>query len=199
MAVRPDIPPDLQLALDQETTGERRLWAGMGDPRQGAWAKAAAFPFFFVLLVLSIPLATIAQSYFTSNTSSADFVRSHAADLVTKTPLMLVFFLFLLVPIWGFWSVRRSLYAVTNRRIIKIDGRLGSLKVKTIWPNDIRHLERTERANGTGTVKMSLGMKVVDGGALESFETLYGLADPRGFERAVRELKERSPASAAAQ
>ena len=94
-------------------------------------------------------------------------------------------------PIWAWWSARHTVHVVGEHRIATITaGR--RLKVK-IWPTSaIQRTERTQRRDGSGTLKIVLGRrKDSDGDIVEETETLYGIADVADVERRIRDAHER--------
>lgn len=70
-------------------------------------------------------------------------------------PMILIFLLVLAAaasgPIGGMLNARRTTYAITNRRLLILDGIL-STKVTSYGPDDIERIERRSRGGGSGDI-----------------------------------------------
>ena len=91
----------------------------------------------------------------------------------------------MLAPFWAWSKARRTVYVVSERRFACLT--LGrSLSVKSHARGSIVRTERSERPDGSGTLKIVTGISVdSDGDRKEHFETLYGIAEVRKVERLI--------------
>jgi hypothetical protein len=85
------------------------------------------------------------------------------------------------------WRVaRNTVHVLGDRRFVTLtNGR--KLKVKSFITAAITRTERTERRNGSGTLKVVFGSRRdSDGDKVDDEEVLYGIRDVRKAERLVR-------------
>ncbi len=107
-------------------------------------------------------------------------------------PFVLIGLGMLLAPFAAFRTARRTVYALTNKRFITItEGR--TRHVKSILPDLIRSIERKERPDGSGNLRLILGYeKDGDGGAVTTAEDLIAIPDVRKVENLLMDLKRRA-------
>lgn len=100
-------------------------------------------------------------------------------------PFVLVGLGMMLAPFWMWIKARKTIYVVSERRFACLTiGR--SLSVKSFARGSIVRTERSERHDGSGTLKVVTGVALDgDGDRKEQTETLYGIADVRKVERLI--------------
>ena len=94
-------------------------------------------------------------------------------------------------PLWQYWRGRKTIYAVTNERLLIITGGILS-SVKSYTPADIDDIERKESPDGSGTIIFA--RKKRSGGKGGSYTVkigFFGVPDVRKVERYIIELTKR--------
>ena len=100
-------------------------------------------------------------------------------------PFLLVGLAMLSAPYWAFRSAKKTIYAVTSKRlIIMSEGPFRS--VKSFYNEDIGSLERRERPDGTGDLVFARNTWRDSDGDRRSSETAFtGIRDVRAVEQLV--------------
>lgn len=107
-------------------------------------------------------------------------------------PFALVGLGLMLSPVWLRRKLKRTGYALTNRRALLIEGGLfGSRLVKSYAPEDLSDLERVERANGSGDLvfeRVATRVQSDDGRRVRTAPRGFlAIPDVRDVERLLRE------------
>jgi len=92
-------------------------------------------------------------------------------------------------PIWAFVEARRTLYAVTDRRLILSRPIFnGSIRTKSFLTDDVGPLERLERADGSGDLLFGLAREFrrKDGTNALGRQGFFGIAQVREVESLIR-------------
>lgn len=188
-------PSHFTKLIARETPGEIVRWSGRPDPTR-------AFREGFGLYWFAIPWTAIALPCFGALASSMLWGRKAARaisgwdvamgafGLLFTFAFVLIGVAMLLAPWWVRARARRTVYAITDKRVVSIvDGR--SLKVTSIVPDHILKIERTERSDGAGTLKLVIGhRKDSEGDVTEKSEELVAVPRVREAERLVWALRE---------
>ena len=190
------LPAWLEAAVQRETAGESVRWIG----RPGAWR---AFAWTSLIWIFGIPW--LAFSLFWEATVVGSLLMSKGAPFAGSMgqtmgwvmalfglPFVLIGLAMLMAPFAAFRTARRTVYALTNKRFITItEGR--TRRVKSVLPDLIRSIERKERPDGSGNLRLILGFENDgDGGAVTKTEDLVGIADVRKVETLLMDLKRRT-------
>ncbi len=160
MLSTPPLPMDAQRRIDGELSpGETLLWAGQPSP--GRVARQGIIPMLF-----GIPFTAFAL-FWTAAAGGFAFLAGGAAQSFSggngafAAPFLL-FPLFglifvvagvglLLSPLWLSLGAKRTLYAVTNKRVIVWNGRVfGGVTVRSLSPAQLGDRARTEAGDGSG-------------------------------------------------
>ena len=156
------LPAWLEAAVQRETAGKSLRWIG----RPGAWR---AFAWTSLIWIFGIPW--LAFSLFWEGAVLGSLLMSKGAPFAGSTgqtmgwvmalfglPFVLIGLGMLLAPFAAFRTARRTVYALTNKRFITItEGR--TRHVKSILPDLIRSIERKERPDGSGNLRLILGLR----------------------------------------
>jgi hypothetical protein len=152
----PEVRSRIQSELD---AGERLLWAAQPDPRRLARASLA-------IVLFGIPWTAFACFWVFMASGGLwglfdggmDFPRDEGAFQVISIcfplfglPFVLIGLGMLTAPHWVKRKARRTAYAVTDRRVILLEGGLwNAVTVRTYMPPQLQRMTRTERPDGTG-------------------------------------------------
>ena len=100
-------------------------------------------------------------------------------------PFIAVGFWMLAMPIRTFLAARRTIFAVTERRIVKVV--VGTnVEVTTLPRENLGTIERTMSADGSGTIRIVTGSHFdSDGDKVTNKFEMVGVPDVAGFERIV--------------
>lgn len=96
-------------------------------------------------------------------------------------------------PFWVWWKSRRMVYVVTDRRLIRIGwGRGRARQVKSFNPARLVALDRKQKADGSGTLTVTVSyFKDSDGETSSDSEMLVNVPDVAVADRLLREMMER--------
>lgn len=184
-----------QIAQGQLDGGERLLWSG--TPDAGATALAA-----LPVSLFGIPFGAFATFWiWTAFTTTSRLSRGRGPWILFPlfgVPFLLVGLGMLTAPLWVWRAAKRTVYAVTSKRVLIITAG-ANRGVRSYGPADLGNLVRVERADGRGS--LSFGGGFAAGGAWPtngmvvrvgptgtlSRVTLVGIPDVREVEHLIRE------------
>jgi hypothetical protein len=178
----------LRLALDRELrAGERLLWHGRPLPRV-AWPALAIWLFAVPWTAFSVFWTTMAFA----GAQAFDEVSflSYAFPLF-GTPFIAVGVGMLAMPFLPLFAARKTLFAVTDQRLLRLY--LGRrLATKSVPGERIGEIDRSERRDGSGSLKIAVGSHVDSDGdrRIDHFE-IGEVEDVMTADGRVRELAER--------
>jgi hypothetical protein len=173
------------LAEREVEPGERLRWAGRPDPLRPTLMS-------FGIYFFAIPWTAFAVFWMWG---AAGFgtrpVRPDGPWMLFPLfglPFVLIGLGMLSAPFWAYRKAARTIYAVTNKRLLIITtGRTRS--VETYAPQDIQFVERTERPNGSGDVLFATCYNTDSDNRPRSTKVgFFGIPGVRDVERLVREL-----------
>ena len=182
-------PTRLKLALERELDrGETVSWSGM---QLGKIAKMS-----FGIYLFAIPWTAFAVFW----TAMASVGVSSSADTddigllawafpAFGLPFVLVGLAMLSVPFVPLWQKGKVLYAVTNKRVLKLS--LGRrLDVKAVPAERLGMVERNENFRGEGSLKLAINVgRDSDGDKTTEHFVLGEVKDVMGAHEAVRALR----------
>lgn len=103
-------------------------------------------------------------------------------------PFVLVGFIMLSSPIWVWQAARKTVYLVTDKRAISIQGG-WSTTIRSYLPDQLKDVYRKERADGTGDVIIAIRRwKDSDGDQRTEEIGFCGVRSPREVENMLRQL-----------
>lgn len=110
--------------------------------------------------------------------------------LLFLTPFVLIGLGMLVAPVYAWRQARNTVHAVTDKRLVTLtEGR--ARKVVSILPTHIISLERSERRDGSGTLKIVTGYrKDSDGDVVKHTEEIGHVAQVRAAERLLLDMRE---------
>lgn len=148
----PTIPQTLQALITRELdSGERIVW--IGTPR-----KAFFTPLSIGAVLFGIPWTAFAL-FWTFSAVSMGGGMGKAAGISSLfalfgLPFVLVGIAMLTSPIWTYWKASKTIYAITDRRAITIDGGWANV-VKSYLPHQLTEIVRREKSDGSGDLILS--------------------------------------------
>jgi hypothetical protein len=105
-------------------------------------------------------------------------------------PFVLIGFGMLSSPIWVWQAARKTVYLVTDKRAISIQGG-SSTTIRSYLPDQLKDIYRKERADGTGDVIIRIRLwKDSDGDQRSEEIGFFGVRNPREVENMLRQLVE---------
>lgn len=134
--------------------GEQLLWIGVGDPKRHA---RRAWPVFAFGLFFTAFSGFMGVLFLVSpSKSSVDQPQSSNG----LAPLLIFAFILvgmgiMTIPTFLKASARRTVYAVTNRRVLLVvlpRTQLGNSRVTSVTPKALKTIECTQRADGSGDI-----------------------------------------------
>jgi len=190
----PALDPAVQRALRESTPGERILWAGQPEGRRMTMA--------FALWLFAIPWTAFSLAW----EAMALIPLLSGSISGTKAPsgMMLVFGIvfplfglpFVAIGFWMLWQpiaavrrARRTVYALTDRRLIEVIVGAAT-SVKSVMLDRIGPIERSAGPDGWGTLRVQTGSHVdSDGDRITDRFEMIGIPDVVGLERRILELQ----------
>jgi hypothetical protein len=195
MNMTTDLPAPLAKALKAETTGERVTWVGQPDPRRTFWFTTPIWLF-------GVPWTIFSLGMFSALTAGALFGKPVPDTLgswgavavligaIFLIPFVAVGFGMIITPFWVHRKAKHTVYAITDKRLVIVtEGR--SRKVQSVEPAAMQAFTRTEKRDGSGSLKITLGFKKdSDGDTVETHETLSYVPGVRRAEQLLQELRQ---------
>ena len=191
-----DLPREAADAIVAETRGEIVSWAGRPKPSGAFWRtppiwlmgipwSALTFGIFGALLAaaLSVPFGPPPSR----EIAPWEFV-AMAVALVFTGAFVVVGLGMLGAPFWVWWKSRRMVYALTDRRLVRI-GYGRKRDVASFNPAQFVSIHRREKPDGTGTLTITTRLsKDSDGDTVKETEMLVGIPDAATADRLLRAM-----------
>lgn len=188
-----DLPDDLRQALIREFAGEPIRWSGQPSARTAFWRSAGIWLFAIPWTVFALFWESLSLGGFLGfgGPKGQQWSWFGAFFVLFGLPFVAVGLGMMAAPFWLARRARRTVWVITTRRIASLTlGRRG-VTVRSISPRDLFAVERTEKADGSGTLKLIFGEgRDSDGDKVERSETLQGIPDVRRVEDIIRRLME---------
>lgn len=191
-----DLPPLLIDAVKRETEGMTVHWVGQPDARHTFWLST-------LIYIFAIPW-TLFSLFWTAGASGLGGFTGQVSweRLVFGSfglPFIAIGFGMLAAPFWALYCARWTAHIIAADRLVTVSRSWRNARsVKTVWLSEIRSIQRTERVDGYGTLKLHTGWhRDSDGDLAASYETLIGIPEVRRVEDLIVALK-RSAAEASA-
>lgn len=180
------LPPDLEVELYRETSGETVLWSGRSsgliEKFQG-WAMVGAGSL-FALFNLAGPAAALGFLVDLAERGRTPDIGAAAATIVG-----LVFFIFGVAMAAYGWrylqSAENVVWAVTNRRLLRLVA--GGAQPVRSWARD--EIVKIDRINWTDPQKRALAVTVRGDGDSNPVLIIMGPTDLEAAERALTQME----------
>ncbi|PPD30006.1 MAG: hypothetical protein CTY20_04430 [Hyphomicrobium sp.] len=192
------LPPEVIAAIEAETAGETVRWAGKPDAdrafRAGFAIYAMAVPWCaLIFTVFGVLVLAVTSGKTPSRPIPWWEYWAMGAALIFTASFVAVGIGMLLTPFWIRWKALRSVYAITDKRILTIvTGH--TMEVSAISGDKILKLERKEKRDGSGTLRIVTGYgKDSDGDRVEEATELYAVPNVRAAERALDAIRTPRP------
>lgn len=150
--IDPSLPPPLRDAVSREVDVNERIdWIGQPKPIFFTPSAVAAFLF-------AIPWTAFAL-FWTAAAGWGTMSSHHGSGPwilfpLFGVPFILIGLAMLMSPLWAHRKARNTVYVITDRRAISIEGS-RSRTIRSYMPSHLQDLHRTERSNGYGDVIIS--------------------------------------------
>jgi hypothetical protein len=185
------IPKQLRRKIENELhSGEAIRWVEQPIPRFTAPSIAGVW--FGIGMTISPIVYILDRSNFQLPDLREGLQLQHLISLIS--PYWLLFcsvagFEFLSSPIWKWQATRKTVYLVTNRRAISIQGGL-STKIRSYLPDQLKDVYRKERADGTGDVIIRIRRWRYGARDQKREEEIgfLGVRNPREVENIIKQL-----------
>ena len=188
------MPADLKAAVDRETRGEVVRWSGVPGPGLHRWAA-------FGIWLFAIPWLAFALAW--EGTLLAMLFKSGPPPIkqgnwpilwgwafaLFGLPFVLAGLGMMAAPFYALRKAARTVYALTDTRLLVIEASGKATTVKTINPQRIVSTSRTQSSDGAGSLTLTLGSrKDSDGDTVIERETLVAVPQVRRLESHLLEL-----------
>ena len=179
-AVKKKIPNQLKAKVKRELEpGEKIQWADMPVPHFLTVESIITFLF-------GIPWMTISLIAVFGAIQSRDVL-----GYFFLLPFLLIGIGFLSCPLWVYRMARNTIYVITDRRAITIDG-CFTYTIRSYEPNKLQHIYRKERRDKSGDV-IILYREWRDSDGESNSEELgfLGIENPKEVEAMLKRLADR--------
>lgn len=192
------LPPDLQRRIDDEIEpGETLRWAG--QPDRGRMARMGTCPALF-----GIPFTLFALVWMGMAGGIGSLI-GHATQTVSPgspfeffpllgllgVPFVLVGLGLMLSPLWLSLKAARTVYAVTDRRVLLFEGSLWrGATVRSLGAAQVADRSRTQQADGSGDLIFNRLTSVSydsDGDRRVSKVGFYGIPDVKTVDDLIQQ------------
>lgn len=179
-----DLPQHLQQRLRAELKpGESITWAGQPNPN--LFMKSGFTIWFFFIPWTAFSLLFIANAL---NFQMPQFDSGWSHFPLFELPFLLFGLGGLSLPLWLRRIARSTIYAITNHRLISIEG-AKSITVKSYIASDLVDIERTEHPDGRGDlVLQSERYRDSDGELQTRDHGFFAIDNVRHVERIIENL-----------
>jgi hypothetical protein len=190
MTLPDDLPKRLSAAIQSETQGERIRWLGRPSSR-------AAFSGGMLIWLFAVPWTAFAL-FWTAGALGLLSIGKAAAKVSAMNwamglfglPFILVGLAMLAAPFGLARSARNTVHVITEKRLLTITANRVHTRVKTLWPADLVSIERTERPDGSGSLKLVLGShRDSDGDKQTTSEAIGAVPDVRRAEQLLAAMR----------
>jgi hypothetical protein len=171
-----------QIAQRELDAGERLLWSGSPNP----WSHIRkGLPLF----IFSIPWTAFALfwTYGAAGFKVPDFTEPFDFFPLFGVPFILIGIGMMSSPLYYYFTAKRTLYALTTKRAMII--KYGTRKyVKSYTDEDIRNIERKEKADGSGDIVFRQEVSTNSKGHTTTTNVgFFGIQDVRTVEKMLIE------------
>lgn len=182
------IPHPLRNLVEREiASDEQVVWMEMPSPR--------FFPPSAVVAILfGIPWTIFIAFFFFSVLTSGALGASGASIIfaMAGVPFLLIGLLMLSAPYWARKAALRTVYVITDRRAIIVEG-MWSTTIRSYPPEKLHNVFRRERANNLGDVIIAHNAwRDSDGDRRMEELGFRNIRNPQGVEAMLNQLAEKS-------
>lgn len=200
--MNPSLPFDLQKRLDNELdTGEPLLWAGQPNSRRMA-GQTVGLVFFGIPWTAFAIFWTLTASGIgglaTGGVSGRSFGPGATFGLF-GLPFIAIGIGLLTAPLWMARKAQRTVYAVTDKRAVILEGGFGgSFSVRSLAPPLLADRARNQRADGSGDLvftrtRQTEWRSTSDGPrSSTSVAGFYAVADVKAVDDLIQDTFEKS-------
>ncbi len=145
--INSNIPLQLQGLIDRELErDEKIIWSAMPKPQYLAGPSASAFLFAIPWTAFSVFWMASAAGF-----KIPQFNQGQDLFFLFGLPFFLIGIGMLLSPLWAYRNQLKTVYLITDRRAITIDGGRTST-IRSYLPENLTDVFRREHRDGTGDV-----------------------------------------------
>jgi hypothetical protein len=192
------LPADVRMTIENElAAGEKAYWIGQPNPR--AYARGAigmvifgipwtGFALFWTFMASGGFWGLFGDKKWEPGSESGPFKYFNVCFGLFGVPFILIGLFLLSSPIWMRRKARKTVYAVTDKRVVIFEaGYFGSYKVASYGPDRLGAIERVQRADGSGDLIIERReWRDSDGDRRTTRNGLMGIADVRRVEELIR-------------
>jgi hypothetical protein len=180
------IPRQLQDKVKQELeSGENIEWMDMPNPQFFTPASTSSFLF-------AIPWTAFAIFWMcgASGFEMPDFTEGFDLFPLFGIPFVLIGFGMLSSPLWAYKKASKSVYVITNRRAIILDGG-WSTTIRSYNPDKLLNIYRKEKKDGTGDVIIDVrSWRGSEGDRRTEALGFLRISNPKEIENKLKKLAE---------
>jgi hypothetical protein len=179
--------------VNSEFAGEPLRWAGQPSSRMAFWRSAGIWLFAVPWTLFALFWETLSLGGFLGfgGPTGQEWSWFGAFFVLFGLPFAAIGLGMMAAPFWLSRRAARSVWVITARRIALITLGRSRVTVRSILPQAVFAIERTEKADGSGSLKLIFGEgRDSDGDKVERSETLQGIPDVRRVEDIIRRMME---------
>lgn len=192
MNIGRSVSTELRRYIDKELRGERLLWAGQPDPKIALKSLIGIWLFAIPWTAFALFWEAMAVGGWLFGTMKGMSGWSGVIMVLFGLPFVAIGLGMMAGPFWAARTARRSMYVLTDQRLVYVTEKRRGFTIKSTWPADIHSLSKSVDREGTGSLTISYGSKRdSDGDLVEKNETVAGVGNVDELERLLREMKHR--------
>ena len=175
--------PELHAAIERELEpSERIAWIAMPKPRLLTLGTVSGS------IIGGLCTAMVLPVFFNGFPPASQTASGVVAGVLAVGLFLLMGLSLLLMPLWAYRRARRTVYAITDRRVIIITtGRATT--IRSFWPDQLHRTSCVERRSDVGDVVLSrLVTRFSDGTVFTDDVGLYNIHNPRAVETRLKQL-----------
>lgn len=187
---------DLRNIIEPELEdGEQLLWTGRPSSKRMMMPSIATFGFGVVWTSFIVNFIYMWHNNVPKNVQGPVglFGMQGILSNLFFVPFIVIGVGMLLSPIWYYLKAKRTVYSVTDKRVLIVQNR-RSRKVQSYGPSEIGDIERTERADGAGDLTFARrGYRDSDGDQRSQDIQFVGIPNVRSVEKLLRDAFVKGP------
>lgn len=195
MAKGYELPLHVVEAVKRETAGRTVHWVGQSDARVAFWWTTLVWLFAVPWTAFAVgwELAVIGALFSGASDTMPSAMRTGLSIIfpLWGLPFIAIGVVMLATPFWVARACRNTAHVIVGHELMDVTANRGRMvTVKRFNAREVRKIERTEKPDGSGTLKITTGWhKDSEGDKVENAERWIGIPDVGHVEALILKLR----------